>query len=502
MPYCMNCGKQLSKEKFCPGCGTPLNAQKPYPDQSQNPKKLKGFIIGSNSVVCIVILIIIGLTLNKAQPGSMRTNEARTIIAEVSNSVTIPKNTTPQHTFYPDGRLLSAGGDHLVGLRANGTVVAKGNNETGACNVSNWKGIVAVAAGDEHTVGLMSNGRVVATGTIDCGTGDVSSWNDIVAIAAGSGCIIGLKSDGTVESAGNYVDHDALSEWRDIVAISAGEVNVVGLKSDGTVVGVWEPYQNLGGVSQWRDIVAVSVGYYHAVGLKSDGTVVAIGFNEGGQCDVTGWKDIVAIAAGESCTLGLKADGTVVAAGDNYCGQCDVSDWEDIVAISVGYAYTVGLKSDGTLVTAGSNYSGQRDVSSWNLFLAADNGNTQTTADPLDGGQTYNIYRSSKVLQMKRGKHYPYIVNPEIVDCLGFTMEFSYNVPDGNYVKNIWEVWLRENGNSWIMVGTIAVNEGETKEYVINFSRPITFSEIAIQHPIDYNNYSFTDNLTISNIQY
>lgn len=447
----------------------------------------------------IVVLTVVGCRTAEALAAEPAAETAMKPVTEAVtvNSITMPKNSTPQQAFYPDGILLSAGGDHLVGLRANGTVVARGNNETGACNVSNWKGVVAVAAGDEHTVGLMSNGTVVATGSIDCGTCDVSNWNGIVAIAAGSGNIIGLKSDGTVESAG-YIDHDSLSRWRDIVAISAGELCAVGLKSDGTVVGVM--YEQT--LSKWRDIVAVSVGYYHSVGLKSDGTVVATGFNDGGQCDVTGWKDIVAIAAGESCTLGLKADGTVVAAGDNYCGQCDVSDWDDIVAISAGYGYTVGLKSDGTLVTAGSNNSGKCDVSDWNLFVEVFKRNAQTTADPLDDGQTYNIYRSSKVLQMKRGKHYPYICDPEIVDCLGFTMEFSYNVPDGNYVKNIWEVWLRENGNSWIMVGTIAVNEGETKEYAINLSRPITFSEIAVQHPIDYNNYTFTDSLTISNIQY
>ncbi len=115
-------------------------------------------------------------------------------------------------------------------------------------------------------------------------------------------------------------------------------------------------------------------------------------------------------------------------------------------------------------------------------------------------GQTYNIYRSSKVLNMKRGKHYPYICDPGIENCLGFTMKFRYDLPEGDYVKNDWEVWIRENGDTWVQVDEIEVNEGEQKEYVIKFNRPITFTEIAVQHPIDYNGYMHTDSLTVSNI--
>ena len=30
MPFCMNCGKELSEEKFCPNCGMPVGGGKPY----------------------------------------------------------------------------------------------------------------------------------------------------------------------------------------------------------------------------------------------------------------------------------------------------------------------------------------------------------------------------------------------------------------------------------------------------------------------------------------
>ena len=47
-------------------------------------------------------------------------------------------------------------------LKKDGTVVAVGWNEDGQCNVSDWKDIVAISAGYDHTVGLKKDGTVVA----------------------------------------------------------------------------------------------------------------------------------------------------------------------------------------------------------------------------------------------------------------------------------------------------------------------------------------------------
>ena len=56
---------------------------------------------------------------------------------------------------------VAAAGNHTVGLKADGTVVAVGDNSYGQCNISSWSGIVQVAAGYEHTVGLKADGTVV-----------------------------------------------------------------------------------------------------------------------------------------------------------------------------------------------------------------------------------------------------------------------------------------------------------------------------------------------------
>ena len=261
---------------------------------------------------------------------------------------------------------VSAGNLHAVGLRADGTVVAVGRNFDHQCNVSGWRGVVAVSAGYVHTVGLRADGTVLAVGRKDEGLCDVSGWRDVVAVSAGGYHSVGLKSDGTVLAVGNNEFGQCdVSEWRDVVAVSAGEYHTVGLRADGTVIAVGKNDDGQCDVSGWSDIVAVSAGEYHTVGLRADGTVVAVGDNEYGQCDVSGWSDVVAVSAGAWHTVGLRADGTVVAAAYNHEGQRNVSGWRDIVDISAGRNHTVGLRADGTVVAAGYNFEGECDVSEW-----------------------------------------------------------------------------------------------------------------------------------------
>ena len=259
---------------------------------------------------------------------------------------------------------ISAGGDHTVGLKKDGTVVAVGYNKYGQCYVSGWRDIIAVSAGGDHTVGLKKDGTVVAAGDNYYGQCNVSGWSDIIAVSAGLNHTVGLKRDGTVVAAGSG-DKCDVSGWRNIIAVSARWDHTVGLKKDGTVVAVGDNNYGQCNVSGWSDIIAVSAGGDHTVGLKRDGTVVAVGSNSDGQCNVSGWSDIIAVSAGHYHTVGLKRDGTVVAAGSG--DKCDVSGWSDIIAVSAGNYHTVGLKRDGTVVAIGYNSDGRCKVSGWKL---------------------------------------------------------------------------------------------------------------------------------------
>lgn len=163
-----------------------------------------------------------------------------------------------------------------------------------------WDRIAArevISAGDEHTVGLRADGTVVAVGNRygydDYGQCDVSDWTDIVAITAGKYHTVGLRADGTVVAVGdNFNGQCDVSGWTYIVAIAAGRDHTVGLRADGTVAAVGYDQYGQCDVSDWTDIVAIAAGDSHTVGLRSDGTVVAVGKRSIGQCDVSDWTDI------------------------------------------------------------------------------------------------------------------------------------------------------------------------------------------------------------------
>ncbi len=273
---------------------------------------------------------------------------------------------------FPD--YISCGERHTVALRNDGTVVATGWNDSGQCDVTEWKEIVAVSAGYMNTVGLNENGRVLVVGnSLFYDEHDVRSWRGVTSVSAGFFHVVGLRADGTVYAAGkNWNGQCDVQDWENIVAISAGGSCTVGLKDDGTVVITNHPddadFNREYDVSQWKDIVSVSAAYEHVVGLKSDGTVVAAGYNNCGQCDVDSWRDIIAISTGDRHTIGLRSDGTIVATGNSEYFD-GIEKWSDIVAISANGGHNVGMKAGGTLVYAGDNDYGQCDVTDWTDIL-------------------------------------------------------------------------------------------------------------------------------------
>lgn len=182
---------------------------------------------------------------------------------------------------------VSAGGYHIVALKADGTVLTAGENSKGQCDVSKWKNITAISAGWEHTLGLKKDGTVVATGDNAFGQCDVSKWKGITQISTQMSYSVGLKKDGTVVSAGSYYTDESeknlnpVANWKNIVSVTASPDNIYGLKSDGTLV-MYSP-RTL--PAEWKDLVAFSADY-HLLGMKKDGTILAHGGNQGGECEL------------------------------------------------------------------------------------------------------------------------------------------------------------------------------------------------------------------------
>lgn len=282
----------------------------------------------------------------------------------------IDNNTRKLYMQLSQRPLIAFGRVHYAALHLDGTVHANScENRYGESDVERWSNIVAVSAGSNHTVGLKSDGTVVATdfkkdycfeGTMlnnfYCGQCDVFDWTDVVTVAAGYSHTVALRKNGTVVSCGGLDDGECNTDnWENIVMISAGE-HTVGLKSDCTVVACGNNKYGECNVSEWKSIIGIAAGADHTVGLRANGTVVAVGNNEYGQCDVSGWTDIVSVAAGLFHTVGLKSDGTVVAVGDNRSGELNnLSYWKDIVSIHTNCSSTttMGIKKDGVVVVSG-----------------------------------------------------------------------------------------------------------------------------------------------------
>ena len=248
---------------------------------------------------------------------------------------------------------IACGGNHVVGLRADGTVVAAGDNAYGQCSVEKWKNITAVVCGWNHTVGLRADGTVVAVGENEEGRCDVGGWRGVTAIACGDSHTAGLLADGTVVVAGcNEEQRNAIKGWRDITAIACNGSHTVGLRADGTAAAT--DYPNC---ENWRDVVSlVCDGEY---GLRKDGTLVPSWGNLG--CS---WSDIIAVSGYGSQISALRSDGTVICAGGG-----ESRNWTDIVSICSSFDKVYGIRKDGAVVSTGDSH---RDVSGWRLFNSID----------------------------------------------------------------------------------------------------------------------------------
>ncbi len=281
-------------------------------------------------------------------------------------------------------QMISAGNWSIVFCDSYGVAEGIGGDYEGKLNLwgATWENIVAVSAGAEHTVGLKSDGTVVASGWNKHGQCNVESWKDIVAISAGPHCTFGLKANGTVVSVGQNTDHKGkytgqcdVEDWEGIIAVAAGGDHTIGLRYDGTVVAAGLNDFGQCDIDSWTDIVAIDAENLFTTGLRSDGTVIATGILTDLCDEVTAWTDIIDISIGGSHLVGLKSNGSVVVAGsnygiymDNHFHECDARRWRNVVAITAEAAYTAALLKDGTLIAAGENNFKQCNLDHVKLF--------------------------------------------------------------------------------------------------------------------------------------
>ncbi len=312
---------------------------------------------------------------------------------------------------------ITAGYEHALALRSDGTVWAFGINTYGqlgngekadwkkragsAVQVTGLSEVIAIATGRYHSLALRSDGTVWAWGRNSygqLGTGDtelhtvptqVALLSGAKALAAGEYHSVALLADGTLRAWG------------------AGTYGVLG---NGQTQASDLPVQ----VTTQRPISAVSCRYYHCFAIDEASQLWVWGqqarssFNADCQSNnalcvgdnalipalVQGIDQVVAVAAGHYHVLALQGEGSepvaAFAMGDNGHGQLgagEQAEWlvhvapvEDVVDAAAGKRHSLILDSQGTVWSSGLNFHGQLGSGSFSGY-----GEGRNQAAPVAG---------------------------------------------------------------------------------------------------------------------
>jgi alpha-tubulin suppressor-like RCC1 family protein len=260
---------------------------------------------------------------------------------------------------------LSAGNNpgglsHVLALRADGTVVAWGNNFNGQTNVpASATNIVAVAAGGTFSLALRADGTLLTWGNSNNGLLNIpSTLSNVVAIAAGRLHSLAIRSDGKVMAWGDNASSQ-LTVPTNLVraqAIAAGSSHSLAIRSDGTIVAWGSNIEGRGPAyapPSVFDVAAVAAGTSHSVALRSNNTVTAWA-STGGVSSPAGLtnapasisNNVLAISASDNYSLALRTDGRVV--GWGTVTTTNVPTYvSNAVAIAAGSLQGLALLNDG-----------------------------------------------------------------------------------------------------------------------------------------------------------
>jgi alpha-tubulin suppressor-like RCC1 family protein len=288
---------------------------------------------------------------------------------------------------FTDWVQVEAGGSHTLAIRANGLAYAWGSNSFGQLGnntavsssspvsvVGGYTDWVQLSAGKVHSLGIRANGTAWAWGNNSRGgLGDnttvdksspvsvVGGYTDWIQVSGGNKHSLGVRANGIA--------------W-------AWGYNNMGQLGDNTVTSKSSPVSIVGGFTDW---VQLSAGSYHSLGVRSNGTAWAWGNNSPGRLGdnttvdksspvsvVGGFTDWVQVSAGYSSSKGLRANGTAWAWGGGTFGKLGdntavdksspvsvVGGFTDWVQLGGGSDHSIGLRANGTAWAWGFAGSGR-----------------------------------------------------------------------------------------------------------------------------------------------
>ena len=280
-------------------------------------------------------------------------------------------------------RIVSAGREHTMVIRENGTLWAWGNNSNGRLGdgtttdrsapiqvgtFSNWK---TITAGVDHSAGIRDDGTLWV-------------WGNNTYAQLG---------DGTKTQRLSPVQIGADTNWKEV---SAGNAFTIAIKENGTLW-VWGVSNNgqlgtgqnteratptqIGSLTTWN---VISAGNAHTMAVREDGGLWVCGSNSDGQVgnnstnislsftQIRNTDKWIIISAGDSHSISIREDGSLWGWGLNTNGQVgnnsttsplrapnqigSETNWK---TVSAGGSHSIAIKNDGSLYAWGNNGSGR-----------------------------------------------------------------------------------------------------------------------------------------------
>lgn len=264
-------------------------------------------------------------------------------------------------------------------LRDDGAVLTWGNNSSGQLGVGHeiqssspmhvsfaGNEAIWIAGGDNHMLAVRADGTVWAWGLNTYGAlGDGSTTSRLAPVPTGGGLAgavaasggtahsLALTSDGKVHAWGRN-DHGQLGNGNQVTQLLP--IEVTGL----------------------ADVAMIGAGASHSLALDGNGEVWAWGSNQYGQlgngsgpgsmvpAKISGLGNVVSIATRGDHSLALDEDGTVWAWGRNASGQLGGGNLagssipvavgvENVIRISAGWHRSMALDTDGNVWCWGAN---------------------------------------------------------------------------------------------------------------------------------------------------
>lgn len=358
---------------------------------------------------------VVGTYLPRIEPGTKFTKvdagEYYSVLLDNTGKVHVVGDGPLPPSYLSNVVDVAAGRAHILALRADGSVVAWGDNAFGQINVpAGLSNVQAIAAGGGHSLALLNNGELIGWGSDFQGiNSSLPGLTNIAAISTHGSHNLALLTDGTVSAWGwnDYGQTNVPPGLNGVIAVAAGGNHSLALRSNGTVVAWGDNYSGQTNVpSGLSNVVAIATGGDGEVGfgaaLISDGKVVVWGYGWNGpeansQSNlVASFTNVSAIAGGKYHGIALTTAGAIYGWGSDYYGEAsfpflitdavevasgwliyaalqkngNVKGWEtpaletltNLIAIDATHSHCLGLRADATAVGWGDNFADKATV--------------------------------------------------------------------------------------------------------------------------------------------